>query len=255
MKLKWMAQTALCVVAAGSLAGCMTPVQVKNVEQDRSGYLTRNFSPSDLPASVQKTISDADADQLNFKQVTYHVAWAMNVEDKNKTTNIDETHTMTNVGGTLIESMAESSRNGEPMVQLYELSYRNILSLKSQTMNVSANLAPMSFEVKDLQHFDPVSSLKSGLNYQYKTGTSMQIMNFRDGRTTCVRGDAQPASDVNPSLSGEAWEVICTNYNMNGVQQNKNRLVYFMKYGFAILMHSENAGGINDGKLVSITVQ
>jgi archaellum component FlaF (FlaF/FlaG flagellin family) len=255
MKLKWMAQTALCVVAASSLAGCVTPVQVKNVEQDKTGYLTHNFSPDDLPESVQKTISDADSGQLNFKKVTYHVAWSMNVDDKNKTTSVDETRTLTNVGGSLVESMAESSRNGEPIAQNYDLSYRNLLPLKTQTMNVSANLAPMRFEVKEFEHFDPISSLKSGLDYRYKTGTSVQIMNYRDGRTSCARGDAQPASDLSPSLSGEAWDIICTSYNMNGVQQNKERYTYFMEYGFAIRLHSETAAGINDAKLISIAVQ
>jgi hypothetical protein len=44
------------------LGGCVTPVQAKNVEQNITGYLTQNFAPGDLPASVEKTISDADAD-------------------------------------------------------------------------------------------------------------------------------------------------------------------------------------------------
>lgn len=255
MKLKRIAQAALCIVATGSLAGCITPVQVKNVEKDRTGYLTQNFAPGDIPASVQKTIREADGDQLNFKQVTYRLAWTMNVDDKNKTTNIDETRTMTSVGGTLLETMAESSRNGAPIAQLYELSYRNLFPVESQNVNVSANLAPMRYEVKDFDHFDPVSSLKTGLDYRYKIGTTVQIMNFRDGRTSCMRGDARPASELNSSLSGEAWDVLCTNYNMNGVQQNKNRYEYLVKYGFAIMLHSETSGGINDAKLVSISVQ
>lgn len=255
MKFKWIAQTALCVVVAGSLAGCVTPVQVKNVQQDKAGYLARNFAPGDLPASVQKAINDADATPLKFKKVTYHLAWSMNVDDKNKTLNLDETRTLNNAGGSFVESMSESSRNGEPIAQHYEVSYRNMMPLKAQGMNVSANVALMQNEVRDFEHFDPIASLRSGLDYRYKVGNSVQIMNFRDGRTSCVRGDAQPASDLNRSLSGEAWDVNCTTYNMNGIQQNKERFAYFMDYGFAIRMHSETAAAINDAKLISITVE
>jgi len=80
-------------------------------------------------------------------------------------------------------------------------------------------------------------------------------MNFRDGRTTCVRGDAQPASDVYASLSDEAWGVICTEYNANGVMQGKRSYVYLENHGIDISMHSELSTGVSNAKITSVTIE
>lgn len=253
--MKFKVRIALCAAVASLLSGCIQPVQVKNVQEDKSGYLNSHFSPSDLPEHVRQTISEADSSPLHFKRIVYHSTWTLNVDDKNKTTTMDESSTVTNAGGGLVELLSESSRNGVPVSQLYMLSYRNLVPLKAQTMNLSANIAPMLMEVKDFKHFDPITSLRSGLEYDFQYGTSVQIMNFHDGRTTCVRGDAQPASDVYASLSGEAWGVVCTEYNANGVMRGKRSYVYLENYGIAINVHSEFSTGVSNAKITSITIE
>lgn len=246
---------ALCAVVASLISGCVNPVQIKNVQEDKAGYLTDHFSPDNLPGPVRKTISEADGGQLNFKRIVYRQTWTLNVDDKNKTTTMDEATTLTNAGGGFVEFLSENSRNGVPMSQMYKLSYRNLVPLKSQTMNLSARVAPLLMEVKNFKHFDPITSLRNGLEYEFQYGTSVQIMNFRDGRTSCVRGDAKPATDVYASLSGEAWDVVCTEYNMNGVPQGKRRYVYLDKYGVAISVHSELSTGVSDAKITSIIIE
>ena len=254
--MKVQVRIALCAAVASLLSGCIPqPVQVKNVQEDKSGYITSHFSPSDLTEHVRKTISEADSNPLHFKRIVYHSTWDLNVDDKNKTTTMDEVSTVTNAGGGLVELLSEHSRNGVPMTQMYALSYRNLIPLKTQTMNLSATVAPMMMEVKNFKHFDPISSLKSGLEYDFQYGTSVQIMNYHDGRTSCVRGDAKPASDVYVSLSGEAWDVICSEYNANGVLRGKRSYVYLENYGIAITTHSELSTGVSNAKITSITVE
>jgi len=255
MKLKLIVGVALCGAAASLLSGCIQKVQVKDVQQDKAGFLTSHFSPSSLSTGLYKTITDADSGQVSFKRVVYQLSWDNDIAEKDKTYKTSETYTLTNAGNGLVEVMMESSRNGVPVSQAYQLSYRNMLPIKGQTMNLGANIAPMEMEMKSFQHFDPISSFRNGLEYKYEYGTSAQIMNFRNGRTSCVRGDAQPASELNATLTGEAWTISCQFFNQNGVVQSKANFAYLENYGIAVTMHVESAASINEAKIASFTVQ
>jgi hypothetical protein len=255
MKLKSTARAALYGVAVSLVSGCMSPVQVKDVQQDKTGFLTSHFSPSNLSTGLYKTITSSDAGQVNFKRVVYQLNWDNDIENKDKTHKSTETYTLTNVGNGLVQVFMESSSNDVPVSQAYQISYRNFLSLKAQSMNLGANIAPMEMEMKSFQHFDPISSLPAGLQYTYEYGTSVQILNFRDGRTSCVRGDAQPASELNATLSGEAWTMTCQFFNQNGVMQTKVKFAYLDKYGIAVALHSESAASVNEAKIASFTTE
>lgn len=255
MKLNLIVRAALCGAAISLLSGCIDKVQVKDVQQDKAGFLTSHFSPSTLSTGLYKTITDADSGKMSFKRVVYQLDWDNDVENKDKTYKTSEAFTLTNVGNGLVEVMMENSRNGVPVSQAYQLSYRNLLTIKGQSMNLGANIAPMEMEMKSFQHFDPISSFRSGLEYKYEYGTSAQIMNFRDGRTSCTRGDAQPASELNATLSGEAWTISCQFFNQNGVLQSKVKFAYLENYGITIATRVESSASINEAKIASFTAQ
>lgn len=255
MKLKWTMRAVLCGAAASLLSGCLSPVQVKDVQQDKTGFLTSHFSPGNLPPGVLKTISNADSGQVNFKRVVYQLDWDNHTEDKSKEFKATEKSTVTNVGNGLVQYMIESSRNGVPVSQTYGISYRNFITTMVQSMNLSANIAPMEMQIKSFEHFDPVSSLKTGLHYTYKWGTTVQIMNFHDGKVSCVSDGAQPASELNKSLSGEAWKMTCQFFNQNGVLGSKSTYAYLEKYGIAILVRVESPLGVNEAKIASFIVE
>ena len=255
MKFKWTMRAVLCGAAVSLLSGCLNPVQVKDVQQDKTGFLTSHFSPGNLPAGVLKTISSADGSQVNFKRVVYQLDWDNNTEDKSKEFKTNETNTVTNVGNGLVQFIMENSRNGVPVSQTYGISYRNFLTTKVQSMNLGANVAPMEMQIKSFEHFDPVSSLKTGLKYTYKWGTTVQFMNFHDGSVSCVSDGAQPASELNKTLSGESWKMTCQFFNQNGVLGSKWTYAYLEKYGIAVAARVESPTGINEAKIVSFTVE
>lgn len=124
-------------------------------------------------------------------------------------------------------------------------------------MNLSARIAPMEMQVKHFDRFDAVNNASKAteLDYRYSLGTSVQIMNFSSDRTTCARGKTYPATQVFASLAGDAEDMECTNYNANGVQYSKVRYAYLKQYGVAIAVHMEQARGISDGKIASVTIQ
>ncbi|WP_147293180.1 hypothetical protein [Dyella monticola] len=248
-------RAALCVAATSLLSGCINNVQVKDVQQDKAGFLASHFSPSSLSTGVYKTITDADSGQMKFKRIVYQLNWDNDVENKDKTYKTSETYTLTNVGNGLVEVMSENSRNGVPFSQDYQLSYRNLITIKGQSMNLGANIAPMEMEMKSFEHFDPISSFRSGLEYKYKYGTSAQIMNYRDGHTSCERGDAQPASELNATLSGEAWTISCHFFNQNDVLQSTVKFAYLENYGITVAEHVQSSASVNESKIASFTVE
>lgn len=258
MKAKSMMQMGACAFAAGLLlSGCAAPVKVKDVQANPLAYLGQHFAPDQLPGQVRKTISDVDAGPLGFQRMVLHMTWTINEDDKNKTMKLEQTQTLINAGGSLVESLFENSRNGVPTGQLYALSYRGLVWLSSQSMNLAANIAPLERQVRNFKHFDTVAASPgtSQLDYEFSYGTSVQLMNFPDGRTTCVRGNSYPASQVFASLAGEAQDMECSNYNSNGVLRDKFRYAYLQHYGVAISTHSELASGISDAKVDSVTIQ
>jgi len=258
MKAKSMMRVGTCAFAAALLlSGCMTPVRVKDVQADPSAYLSQHFAPDQLPAQVRKTISDTDTGPLGFQRMVLHLSWTVDEDDKNKTVRLEETKTLINAGGSLVESLSENSRNGVPIGQFYQLSYRNLVWLRAQSMNLAASIAPMQRQVKSFGHFDTVIANPGTrqLDYEFEFGTSAQLMNFLNGRTTCARGDNYPASQLFASFAGEAQNIECSDYNSNGVLQNKFRYVYLQHYGVAIATHSELASGISDAKIDSVTIQ
>jgi hypothetical protein len=254
MKQKVITGTVLCAVLS-VLSGCVNNVQVKDVQQDKQGFLSSNFAPSNLTTSVHQTVVSADGASVNFNRIVYQIDWANNVDNKDKANNTTDSVTLTNAGNGLVQVLVETSRNGVPISQEYMLSYRNYLSLKLQAMNLGANIAPMQMEVKSFQHFDPITSMRSSLAYSYEYGTSVQILNYRSGRTACDPSDALPASELNPTLSGEAREMICQYYNQNGVLQSKVKYAYLDKYGVALPIRVENSAAIDEGKIVSLKAQ
>ncbi len=239
------------------LSGCVPMTKVKDVLADKQAYMDANFSPDKLAREVVQTITAADQEPLGFHGMVFHLDWQLNDDDKNKTVSIEQTASFRNVGGSLVQMRVEDSRNGVPMTQNYQLSYRGIVALKSQNLNVGAAMTGFAFELKSFQHFDAVGrpSASGMLDYQYKSGTTAQIMNFRDGRSTCKIGPAYPAAKVNAQLLGDARDLDCTIYNSNGVKTSSSRAAYLAKYGVAVVLHTEHAAGISDAKVTSVEIE
>ncbi len=239
------------------LSGCAPMTKVKDVMADKQAFMDANFSADKLPKGVVQAIGSADRGSLGFHKMVFHLVWQVNDDDKNKTVTIQQVATFNNAGGSLVQERMEDQRNGVPMVEMYELSYRGFLGLKYQTMNVGAAIAPFAYEIKSFQHFDPVgqSAPSAGLDYQYEAGTSAQFMNFRTGRDTCRFGATYPASKISAQLAGTVHDLECVDYNGNGVKAHAARYAYLDKYGVALSMHTEYAAGISDARVTSVVIE
>jgi outer membrane murein-binding lipoprotein Lpp len=245
------------VLASLLLSGCAPMTKVKDVMADKQAFMNENFSPDKLSKEVAQTVNAADQGPLGFHKMVFHLDWRVNDDDKNKTMVIQQVATYSNVGRGLVQEQMDNQRNGVPMFEMYELSYRGFIGLKYQTMNVGAAVAAFPYEIKSFQHFDPVGQpgASGGLDYQYKTGTGVQFMNFRAGRDTCKFGAEYPASKINEQLAGSARDLECVDFNSNGVKAHTVRYAYLDKYGLAVSLHTEYASGISDAKVTLVAME
>ena len=243
-------------LAVLSLSGCAPMTKVKDVQANTQAYMNANFSPGKLDKDVARTINSTDPGPLAFHKMTFQFDWQVNDDDKNKTVAFKQQVSYTNVGGSLVQEKVENSRNGMPMNVDYSISYRGVLSLMSQLMNLNATMAGATYELKSLQHFDAATRPTSAgqLDYQYTLGSSGQLMNFPAGRTTCTVGADYPAAKINPQLAGEAHDLDCIVYNRNGVKVHSTRYAYLDKYGVGTVTHTEYAAGISDARLTSFQI-
>src|SRR6185312_3465896 len=213
------------------LSGCAPMTKVKDVLADKQAYMDANFSPDKLAKEVIQTVNAADHGPIEFRKMVIHLDWQLNDDDKNKTVSLEQVVSYRNVGGSLVQMQVEDSRNGVPMTQNYQLSYRGIVGLKSQSLNVGAAMTGFAFELKSFQHFDAVGrpSASGMLDYHYKSGSTVQIMNFHDGRSTCKVGPDYPAAKISAQLLGDARDLDCIVYNSNGVKTSSSRAAYLAK--------------------------
>jgi hypothetical protein len=255
MKALLMVRMSACLFAIFFLAGCAPPVQTKDVLANQTGFLDANFSTSNLPSSVLSVITQADNRPLGFQKMVLHLDWALNVDDKSKTTHEDQELTLTNAGGSFARTLIKDSRNGVPISQQDSLTYRGLLPLRAQSFAMSASVGGFAYVVHEIEHFDPVTPAESTFKYTYTFGTSVQIMNFQDGSITCSLGKPYPASRLFASLEGQARKADCTWYNTNGAVSAKRTYAYLEHYGVAIGTGSQLASGISEAKVTSATVE
>lgn len=256
MRLSFTAMRCAAVVGVLLLSGCATPPQVKQVLGDREAYLRNNFSPETLPEPVRSEVSSKDSGGFPYSRMVVNLSWTMTSDDdKERHVKSQDVVTFVNAGGPFLEEMHEASRNGVPTLQRFSTSYRGILVLKTEALNVGSTLAGMTFVAKGFKQFDPLRvDVAKSIEYAYSSGTTVQLMNFRDSRNSCIIGDSYPASRANAAFEGDAQEIDCTNYNTNGVMSGKSHYVFLKKYGTAILVKGEGSGGSSEAHIDSVKI-
>jgi len=241
------------VAALLMLSGCVNPPQVKEVLGDKEGYLSKNFDPATLPEGVRREVASKDGSSIPYVRMVVDMSWTLNADDKEKQVKYEDKITYINAGGSFLEELHEASRNGVPTIQRFTTSYRGLLTLKTESLNVGSTVAGMTFSIHDFKHFEPLRpDAATSIQFAYTSGTTVQLMNFRDGSNTCTLGNSYPASRANASLDGDAQEIDCTNYNANGVMSGKSHYVYLKKYGTAVYVKGEGSGGTSEGHIESV---
>lgn len=235
------------------LSGCVSPPQVKQVLGDKEGYLSKNFDPATLPEGVRREVASKDGGSIPYVRMVVDMSWTLNSDDKEKQVKYQDKVTYINAGGPFLEELHEASRNGVPTTQRFTTSYRGILALKSEALNVGNTMAGMTFVAHDFKQFEPLRpDASKSIEFAYTSGTTVQLMNFREGRNSCILGDSYAASRANASLEGDAQDIECTNYNANGVVSGKSHYVYLKKYGTAVFVKGEGSGGTSEGHIDAV---
>jgi hypothetical protein len=246
----------MAIAALLTLSGCMDLPAVKSVIKNQASYLQENFAPSTLPDAVRSAVTSKDSGGISFHRMTVTTSWDRTSADSDTHSKTQDTTTQINAGGPFIEVMTESTRNGVPTHRIFATSYRGILALKLQIINMNSALAQRIFEAKRIKNFDALRSddMKQ-MDFVYSSGATVQIMNFSDSRNHCSPGQSYAALQVHKDLSGDAQEINCTNYNSNDVVSGKTTYVYLKKYGTALLIKSESTSGVSTGHIDSIQIE
>lgn len=258
MERKLLVLAGACIALSTLLSGCVAPAtRARDALADKPAYLAANFAADKLRPNVRQSISAVDNTPLGFRKMTVHMTWQTTYANKSLNHAEQKTMTLINGGGGLVERMSEDSRNGLPISQEYDLSYRAILPLRTQSINEGAIYAGPLYEAKSFEHLDSLNDLKAGehLTFEMKGGAASQVINLGDFKLSCNAGKDYPASTVLAQLQGAAVDLDCITYNNNGVASGKSRSVFFRKYGISIMFSSQNASGVAKGRLDSVEIE
>ncbi|WP_426662654.1 hypothetical protein [Rhodanobacter aciditrophus] len=239
-------------MTAGLLGGCMPPplmrqpitqgqTTVKSIVQDTDGYASRQFTPFMLPAEARSAIVNMDATPAGFGRLVVDVRSTSRKVGGPDIAEFDGHWVVENQGNGMMRSVETMSANGIPVSMTLNLTYRNILSLRSQLVRLDQTYAPRIIQTTAISHFDAVSSGLRQLDYAlteiYEGLPRVSV----ETQTKCAFGAAFSAANLNPKIAGSARGLDCESINRNGVTTSRLHYAYLDKYGIAMLLDRENA--------------
>jgi hypothetical protein len=242
-----------CLLCTEALSGYTT--RVADVRKDPQAYLASQFAPAAMAPEVMNMIRASDNEPAHFSRIVMHLTWHYSVDGAAKSTSIDEVRTLTNEGGPFVATLTEQSRGGTPINQIYALTYRNVLDLKNQRLDLTQEFAPPVREMGLVERFDPLSSIDAGAQYGFSIGTRVPVKRFSSASASCTSEGRLAASSLNASLSGDGIKVVCSYYNENSQLLTKNRFVYLPQYGVGVQVGVQSVRGHGEASLTSITIQ
>ncbi len=235
---------ALLSLVAALGTGCTGNVAVKDVQGDKLGYLTKTFTLKSVPADPAKAVTARDPGPLPFHKMTlsltpkfvhtssatppeYHLRW-----------------TLINAGGPFVQYLQEQNSNGIDTRQDYGISYRNILAMRAQDMQLDHTESTFIMEMKSVDSFAPLVLDGSGsgdFDLHYSWGNPIQIANLAHVALHCTYAGRYPASKINAKFAGDAQDLKCDRMNRNGVIETHTIDTLLVHYGVTIRTRSESA--------------
>lgn len=235
--------TALAAAATLLLGGCANTVPVKDVHANTGAYLQAHFTPGQMREPVQGIIHQYDSGTVNFQKM--HVQETVHFKSSNGDKNWTATSDMhfSHAGGPYVMERSEVASNGIPLSDNFTLSYRGLISLKSQNARLSSTVTSFPVEIKLFKEFSALPPGTPRLVYNYMVGTGPQLFNFNNDRDVCSVGAPFAATTLNATLQGQARSISCDHYNNNGAKTGTWTYAYMDTYGMALLTHVQDASG------------
>lgn len=237
------------VAAASLLSGCVQNavrpvnqklVPIKTIMQDLDGYSSREFTPVTLPDQVQKAIVNSDSQPVGFHRLILDMATNSTQNGGVSVSHYTSHGVYQNEGNGLVRGVTTLSSNGIQTMVALDLTYRNVYSVRAQSLILSAVNANRIVESQMISHFD-TPAVGHELHFSYDAGYVGQTRNLLHNETSCVFGRSFEASEINPKIMGTARDLDCQISNQNGIVISKEHRVYLDKYGFATLLRRENS--------------
>lgn len=245
------------LVAAAMLCGCM-PEAVKQIESNKSDYMQSHFAMTDITQQVATTIAASDSAPMGFHQMQLTLALTVSRTSDNQVNHFVNTATYTAAGGPYVQILDVLNNNGVPFQEDYSLTYRGLLYIRTQEVQLSAQSSNQIFAIHSLQ---PIAAWPGGgagsgdIDFHYEEGFSQQIMNFQDGAMSCSFGSVFAASELNPALAGNAQKLHCTALNNNGVVISQSDAAWLPHYGLVLVTRVVTSTWVRSWKISKVQVQ
>jgi len=244
----------LIVSVAGLLNGCVPPAgavrqrispaaTVKSIKDDPESYMSRNFTASSLPDEVIRTVTNLDTQPVGFGRLELDTTVSGTRNGVDGVSHYTNHGIYQNEGNGLVRSMDILSSNGIQTSIEFDVSYRNLQSLRVQTVPLNAVNADHILTTHTLSHMDVPSDGRNRMSYSYDYGYQGLTSKFVHGETDCVFGNEFSASDISPKIAGRARNLDCSVSNSNGVVTSNMHMAYLDTYGFAIILKRSNSAG------------
>jgi hypothetical protein len=234
------------------------PEQVKQIESNKTDYMQSHFAVTDIPQQVADTIKAADSSAIGFQQMKLTLALTVSRTSDGQVNHFVNTSTYTAAGGPYVQVLDVLNNNGVPFQEDYSLTYRGLLFLRTQQVQLNATNSNFIFAIHSLQ---PVAAWPAGgvgggaVDFHYQQGLSTQIMNFQDGAMSCRFGSVFNASEINPALTGGAQHLHCTAFNNNGVVTSQSEAAWLEHYGIVLVTQVSTSVWVRSWKVTQVEVQ
>jgi hypothetical protein len=222
---------------------------------DPSNYLTQHFSFEALNPDAQAAITHANLAPVPFAQITLHTRENVtSAEQQAKPSTYNATITLQNAGHGLVRRItAVQDNNGSTIATQLGLTYRGYFTFLAQAISPQATTVPPMQEVRKVLRFDTGTSGHLAFVYLYgSTGAPT----FQDpGQFLCDSGKSYSASQLNPSIQGQALELNCRVIDNNGIETDKVTLAYLDKYAVAVTLRTHNDQHTVDSTIADFNVR
>lgn len=244
---------ALLATAYAAHAQNAVPPQPQAATANVSAYLAQNFGFNALTPEVQATITQANLAAVPFTQITLHTRDTASAPDHARPTTFSTAMTLENAGHGLVRRVAAvQDDKGNAVATQVELTYRGYFPLLTQGIPPQANTIPPVQAARKVLRFDTGSNGHFAFVYLYGLTGGKTLQD--PGQVLCDSGKRYSASQINPSIEGQALELKCRLIDNNGIQADQITLAYLDKYNVAVTLNTHNDQRTVDSAIVDFSV-
>jgi hypothetical protein len=240
-------------VAISLLAFAHAAYAQQSGNTEDSGYVEQHFSFEALNPDVKDAVTRANLPPVSFQKIVLHTRDVVTSPDQSQPTTYSSTVTLENAGHGLVRRVeAVQDSSGSTTATRLDLTYRGYFSFLTQGISARATSIPPVQETRKVLRFDIGTSGHAAFVYLYGiTGEPT----FQDpGQFLCDSGKSYSATQLNPSIEGQALALNCRIIDTNGIESDKVTLAYFEKYGVAVTLRAHNEQRTVDSSVIDFNV-